>query len=364
MDAFGALVPAAAIHPGAVDTTCNGVDEACAVSRGGICDPTAADPDDDSWVTCVRALETAAVHTKSCRALPGRRDCLEQGEVAAIANDGTLLEMRRAKDVHPEVEDVECDGVDDDCSRICDDGGPGDADGDGFGACARRGPASIDAPVCAVANDAADCNDGDAFGRPRPLIEACDGFDSLCDGVADDSALGPCALTNGGLCQLGASVCAESFNGQPQTACQPTPNSPRLPDGACLPCPTGEDPLSCPDGRFPICNAHTATGQPGMSCTDPAQIRPLAPCSSAQCTWTIVSPAMAGGWRIQLADPTGAATPVGPSLTAAAGAVRVLAVGDAPETFVIKRVAVPDVFEILVLRRGAPGCQPMSCTGS
>jgi hypothetical protein len=41
-DLFGALVPAAAINPGVDDTTCNGVDESCAIPAGGKCDRSGA----------------------------------------------------------------------------------------------------------------------------------------------------------------------------------------------------------------------------------------------------------------------------------------------------------------------------------
>ncbi len=60
-----------------------------------------------------------------------------------------------------------CDGVDNDCDGVSDEGF--DADGDGYGACV-------------------DCDDGDASVSPG-ASEVCDGIDNDCSGAVDDNAV-------------------------------------------------------------------------------------------------------------------------------------------------------------------------------
>ncbi len=82
-----------------------------------------------------------------------------------------------------------CDGVDDDCSGVADDGLAtntlyADADGDGYG---DEG-ASIETcwpTLSGYTRDATDCDDGDAAASPA-ATEVCDGRDDDCDGTADE----------------------------------------------------------------------------------------------------------------------------------------------------------------------------------
>ncbi|MEN9948716.1 MAG: hypothetical protein RL106_1539, partial [Bacteroidota bacterium] len=83
-----------------------------------------------------------------------------------------------------------CNGIDDDCDLVLDNGFPltdfyWDFDGDGFGdlnqviqACAVPVGASV---------FSTDCDDNDANNFPGN-IEACDGFDNDCDGIADNNS--------------------------------------------------------------------------------------------------------------------------------------------------------------------------------
>jgi hypothetical protein len=82
-DVFGGEVEAVDIYPGKVDTTCNGVDEGCAVSAGGACDPAPLDLDGDDYITCTSpdGSEVAAVKRTGCVRFPDQTDCLEEGTV-------------------------------------------------------------------------------------------------------------------------------------------------------------------------------------------------------------------------------------------------------------------------------------------
>ena len=82
-----------------------------------------------------------------------------------------------------------CDGEDDDCDGVVDDGAPGtatwyaDADGDTYGDASTTTDA-CSTPAGYVA-DADDCDDGDATINPA-ATEVCDGVDDDCDGTVDD----------------------------------------------------------------------------------------------------------------------------------------------------------------------------------
>lgn len=364
-DMFGVPVPPGAINPTVVDTTCNGVDESCAIPRGGKCDRAAPDPDGDKYVTCVGpGGAVGAVEITTCTRFPGQTDCLEVGSVMGVGNDPQEVRTVQAAEIHPDAEDVECDGVDQDCSRHCDDGGPADGDSDGFARCARAGTPAPDAVVCTMVNDAADCDDEDAFGRPRPALEQCDGIDSNCDGVFDRSGgMVPClpVATTGGTCQVGTRTCTETA-GQPSATCVVEASSPTLPLSLCEPCASGGDPINCTTGTAMVCTAHVPNALPGPACTDPPQDRVLAPCPSGTCTWTILGGPQQGAWRIGLLDSGVGGTPSG-TLTGSGAALRVLGVGVAPQGFIIRRQGLADVYEHVVFRPGSV-CQPMLCAAA
>ncbi|MFZ5477243.1 MAG: MopE-related protein [Myxococcota bacterium] len=87
--------------------------------------------------------------------------------------------------------DEHCDGHDENCDGVADDGGVDgdtwytDADGDGFGD--PSSPVVDCTQPAGTSADGSDCDDGDATVSPDGE-ETCDGVDEDCDGTADDAA--------------------------------------------------------------------------------------------------------------------------------------------------------------------------------
>jgi hypothetical protein len=106
--------------------------------------------------------------------------------------DSSDIESVEAVDCEPTTE--VCDGLDNDCDGIIDDGVVTDAptwyadnDGDGFGDSASTTTACTQPD--GYVNVVGDCNDNDPTvftGAP----ELCDGLDNDCDDVVDDNCVG------------------------------------------------------------------------------------------------------------------------------------------------------------------------------
>ncbi len=369
-DLFGDEVAAKDIHPGQVDDTCNGVDEACARVTGGGCDGGVPDRDGDTYVTCRSADgDKAAVRTTDCTWYPNQLDCLEEGSVT-----DAFGAAHAAVDIHPEAPDVVCDGVDQNCTGTCDDAdGDEDADDDGFDRCPASTDVDVNQPTCAAGSSPVDCDDGSFFGQPEPVVERCDGLDSLCDGVAMSStiALGQCLAVTAGpgapACTLGRRTCAELFDGTPRFACDTSATSATgVPLRLCEPCgdPTGADPIDCDDGRFRTCHPRTPTGAPGAACGEPfRQVAPLAPCMALSCDWSILAAPSADGWSLGLVDPLALGGSSAPMLTGTRAALRVDAVGPAPRTVVIRRRenSVDHLEFVRLVAESSSSCALMEC---
>jgi hypothetical protein len=159
----------ASAFPGALER-CDGVDNNCdgAVDEG-VLDTVFPDADGDGFGDGSRP-ETAC------------------GPGGAYVSNGNDCDDARA-DVWPGNPEA-CDGLDNDCNGAVDDGVGEtvwtDADGDGYGD--PGAPAVACGPGPGTADNALDCDDGDAGVRPG-AAELCNGVDDDCDGVADDGLL-------------------------------------------------------------------------------------------------------------------------------------------------------------------------------
>jgi hypothetical protein len=139
------------VHPGAREV-CDGQDNDC----NGICNDGELDGDGDSWNVCGEKIKADG----SCVPEPFQ-ECNDEDPA-----------------VNPDALEV-CNGVDDNCNGLCDDGdGGGDVDGDGFTTCGSGGLGER----CGDVNGAfADCDDGNSSIHPF-ADELCDGVDTNCDG--------------------------------------------------------------------------------------------------------------------------------------------------------------------------------------
>ena len=162
-----------ATHPGATET-CNGIDDDCdgTVDDGAADAPTwYADRDGDTYGD------------------------VSSGVAACVAPTGYVADATDCDDtrvvVYPGAPEV-CDGLDNDCDTMVDDGAIdavtwyADTDGDSYGN-ASAGIAACSAPVGYVA-DATDCDDGLAAVHPG-AVEVCNGIDDDCDSRVDTGAI-------------------------------------------------------------------------------------------------------------------------------------------------------------------------------
>lgn len=117
----------------------------------------------------------------------------------SVCHDGFCVDPSTVPACVPAVPPTEqCNGRDDDCNGVVDDGA--DADQDGFTWCGGGD------------RDFADCDDGDPSTHPAgngqaAAPEACDGHDNDCDGTVDETVDGPLCTAPGTECISSVGLC-------------------------------------------------------------------------------------------------------------------------------------------------------------
>jgi len=161
---------ASSIYPGATEM-CNGVDDDCdgTADDGLTFLDYYVDADGDGYG------DAGATAVNSC------------APVAGSVADNTDCNDANAS-INPGISEI-CNGVDDDCDFVADDGLAfldyyTDGDGDGYGDAGATAVNSC-APVAGSVADNTDCNDANASINPG-ASEICNGVDEDCDFVADD----------------------------------------------------------------------------------------------------------------------------------------------------------------------------------
>ncbi|MDP2312086.1 MAG: MopE-related protein [Pseudomonadota bacterium] len=177
-----------AVHPGAAEVWYDGVDQDCDGASDldqdgdGVDDAAHNGTDCDDTDATVFPGAADAWYDGVDQDCAGNDDQDQDGDGFAMGDDCDDLDAA----ISPAAAEA-CDGVDQDCDEVVDNGVTttfyADTDGDGFGD-ATAGTDACEAPAGSVA-DASDCDDVTATTYPG-AAEICDGLDQDCDTVADN----------------------------------------------------------------------------------------------------------------------------------------------------------------------------------
>ncbi len=192
-NAFDCDDSVAPVNPG-VPEVCNGRDDDCdSMTDEGLLRPYFADTDGDGF---------GADATMSMACSPPTSSHVERG--------GDCDDTRR--NVSP-VGFEACNGLDDDCDAMTDEGVLRtfyrDADGDGVGGTTTE---TACAPSAGYVGTSGDCDDANAARYPG-RFEACNGIDDDCNGAIDpgcactDGSVQVCGASEVGACARGSQLC-------------------------------------------------------------------------------------------------------------------------------------------------------------
>ncbi len=233
-------------NPAAADASCDGIDDDCdghvdeeyvseSTSCGlGACMRTGATSCVNGTVQTACAAGPPAGSDTSCDGIDNNCDgTADEGYVPVATSCGVGACARTAMSScvngeeqsncvpgTPAASDTTCDGVDDDCNGIVDDGYVPVATSCGVGGCARSGTSS-----CVNGAVQIEC----APGAPAASDATCDGVDDDCNGTADDGYVPVVTSCGVGACARSAmSSCA---GGLVQSNC--SPGTPAASDSTC-----------------------------------------------------------------------------------------------------------------------------------
>ena len=183
-----------------------------------------------------------------------------------FCGEGARCTPCQAKDI--------CDGYDNDCDGLIDDGPYSDKDGDGYTKCGKGIDPNTGLPLLR------DCDDTSKTIYPG-APEICNGKDDNCDGIVDNPNLvcppGETCVPQTGQCISNAATCVECADAAPTPGCCQSPNTCDKGTQACVPNGTQDAGTSCSGDKA------CSTG----ICSDPAELGPgqtIATCTKPCCT--------------------------------------------------------------------------------
>lgn len=242
-----------------------------------------------SWFSSAAAMGAIVLITVAS----GGCQAIVSGEVPGFTCRGTALDVcpahmycKGAGCVACEAQDV-CDGLDNDCNGLVDDGVTSDHDGDGYTFC---GVVNSDGTLVNL-----DCDDDNPDIHPG-AEEVCNGVDDDCDGVVDDPDT---------VCESGQ-ICAPRGGGciPESQACTPencaAPNQCDTSTQQCIN-PTASLPLGTACGSDKECSSGICATGNLLGSTGVPAVCTKACCTSEQCDDGFVCFAPGSGGRYCLA---------------------------------------------------------------